>query len=341
MAESDTSYRFEEAESHCTIVLLPELNKAPWGDIDNIGTSVVERMNAKMDASRQKPGFIVDLSALNYMGSAMVALVVRLWKASKEKGAKMVVINNDPMVLEVLELAGLSQVWTIVGTREEALRALGVVDKPQNAASPASTAAPTGTSAPVAAAEPSNVKPWMAATVLLFIATGIGVYLLSADPMLVKDMRINLGLLFGGGLLALITATVTATLGTKGMRTAGITAVVGVFALLATGVFVHPHRTKIFEGRTGDLDPDARHQGGGKTTGGNGKRQPVVAPRPGKKSKLQHQGSQKVNSKTEPPAPVGVSAGTKTAGGKSGNTAKTSGSGSATAPPPPPLKKDN
>ena len=339
MAESDTSYRFEEAESYCTIVLLPELNKAPWGDIDNIGTSVVERMNARMDATRQKPGFIVDLSALNYMGSAMVALVVRLWKASKEKGAKMVVINSDPMVLEVLELAGLSQVWTIVGTREEALKALGVVEKPQPAASAASTSATPGATTPAAAAAPANVKPWMALTVILFVVTGVGVYLLSADPMPVKDMRVNLGLLFGGGLLALITSSVTAALGTGGMRTAGITAVVGVLALLATGVYVHPHRTQIFEGRTDDLEPDNRVQGGSKSTGGTGKRQPVVAPRPGQKSTPQ--GSQNVNSKTKLPSPIGVSAGAKTGDKKTAKTNKSSGTGSATAPPPPPLKKDN
>jgi hypothetical protein len=38
----------------------------------------------------------------------------------------MVVVNRDAMVLEVLTLAGLHKVWTIVETRERGLQELGV-----------------------------------------------------------------------------------------------------------------------------------------------------------------------------------------------------------------------
>lgn len=308
MAESDALYRFEEADDFCTVVLLPELNKAPWGDIDNIGTSVLERMNARLTAGRSKPGFIVDLSALNYMGSAMVALVVRLWKAAREKNARMVVVNDDPMVLEVLELAGLTQVWTIVQTRQDALKTLGVSEKkPEPAIAGGGTGARSFDSQP--AARPANVTPWLVLTLLLLIAAGVGLYLFAADPSPVDDVRISLGLLFGGALLGLITATATASLGTGLSRTFGMTCVPGMLALLVSGVYVHPHRDVLFKGRNAKANQKDRRDAGGppqkkkkkgdapavkKSKGpnavsgkpdgptSNGPNQPVVAPKPPK-----------------------------------------------------------
>jgi hypothetical protein len=60
------------------------------------------------------------------MGSAMVALIVRIWKAVNGRNGRMVVVNNNGIVQEVLRIAGLEKVWTIVPTREEAVRELGV-----------------------------------------------------------------------------------------------------------------------------------------------------------------------------------------------------------------------
>ena len=44
----------------------------------------------------------------------------------KEKKGKMVVVNKDEMVYEVLKLAGLHNVWVIVESREEGYSKLGV-----------------------------------------------------------------------------------------------------------------------------------------------------------------------------------------------------------------------
>lgn len=294
MAESETPYRFEEADTYCTIVLLPELNQAPWDQIDSMGTAIVERMNARMGASRQKPGFIVDLSALNYMGSAMVALVVRLWKASKEKGAKMAVVNSDPMVLEVLELAGLAQVWTIVDSREAAMKTLGVVEQKTTAAD--IPVAPGASEVQIHghAAPAPNVTTWIVLTILFLLATGAGVFVMSSDPMPIDDMRVTLGLLFGGGLLGLITSTVCASLGRSMKRTIGLCGILGAIALLATGVYVHPHRKALLQGRdvnANDANNDDKtnpkkspNEGDSKSSLAR-KNGPAVAPKPGKKTK--------------------------------------------------------
>lgn len=121
MPSSGTPYRFEKAGGYSVISLEPELNDAQWSEIEQIGSSLLDQLQ-----SVSPRAFIVDLSALNYMGSAMVALIVRLWKSARERDGRMVVVNKNPMVLEVLRLAGLSKVWEIETNREDAVKALGM-----------------------------------------------------------------------------------------------------------------------------------------------------------------------------------------------------------------------
>jgi anti-anti-sigma factor len=113
-------YRLELDNRRAIVSLLPELNEVPWADIERVGSEILSKIQ-----SLPSPNLLVDLCALNYMGSAQVALVVRMFKMVKEKNGKMIVANRDPMVLEVLSLAGLNKVWTIVDSRERALSMLG------------------------------------------------------------------------------------------------------------------------------------------------------------------------------------------------------------------------
>lgn len=241
------------------ISLLPELNKAPWGEIDALGTRLLERMKSRLEGNRRKAAFLVDLSELNYMGSAMVALVVRLWKATKEKKARMAVVNSDENVLEVLRLSGLEQVWTITDTREAGLKALGISPKPAapagndsaTSAGGEKTVGPAAVSAAAALPSPVSRKKvvlWSAVTVILLVASGTGLYLTTINPRLLEDPRIGQALLFGGGVFGLIAATATATLGRGLPRTLGTVCVLGFLALLAAGVYAHPQRDLLWGG---------------------------------------------------------------------------------------------
>ncbi|HEX6984249.1 MAG TPA: STAS domain-containing protein [Planctomycetaceae bacterium] len=119
---AETTCRFEELDRGVLAVTLrPELNEVPWTDIERIGSGIVERV-----AGRDRPRVVVDLTELNHMGSAMVALVVRIWKAVSEKNGRMIVVNRNDLVSEVLQISGLAGKWTIVPTREEALASFGV-----------------------------------------------------------------------------------------------------------------------------------------------------------------------------------------------------------------------
>jgi anti-anti-sigma factor len=103
------------------VTLLPELNDKQWADIERVGTEIVDRLS-----NAQSPRFIVDLTPLSYMGSAMVALIVRLYKTVNGRNGQMVVVNQHELVQEVLKLAGLTKLWTIVENRDKAFAALGV-----------------------------------------------------------------------------------------------------------------------------------------------------------------------------------------------------------------------
>ncbi len=120
MSSVETPYRFEAADGYSVLVLQPELNDSQWADFEKVGNDLLGRLRAT-----KSPAVMVDLTPLSYMGSAMVALIVRLWKTVKEQNGRMVVVNRHEMVFEVLRLAGLHNVWTIVETRESGLRQLG------------------------------------------------------------------------------------------------------------------------------------------------------------------------------------------------------------------------
>lgn len=120
MAANHPTFHFENSAGYSVVTLHPSLNDAQWASIEGIGTEIIGRLSGT-----PHPGLIVDLSSLNYMGSAMVALVVRLWKAVNERRGRMAVVNKHDMVLEVLRLAGLASVWTIVPDRPAAVEALG------------------------------------------------------------------------------------------------------------------------------------------------------------------------------------------------------------------------
>ena len=121
MTVGELTCRFETAKDCAIVTLLPALNGAPWSEIEQAGNNLLEQV-------RNSPVrvVIVDLTPLNYMGSALVALIVRVWKTVKEREGQFVVVSTDPMVFEVLKIAGLSSLWTVVETREAAFDAAGI-----------------------------------------------------------------------------------------------------------------------------------------------------------------------------------------------------------------------
>jgi anti-anti-sigma factor len=236
VTSSETPYHFDKLDGISVIALLPKLNDVPWADIESIGSTILEQMDAQ-----KKPLFLIDLDALTYMGSAMVALVVRLWKSVKTRNGRMAVVNNDEMVREVLIIAGLDEIWTIVDTRAKGLNALGVSTRKIRSKEMTSQSAK----------ESRKSERWGTGTALLTLLTvavaGIGLYLLLVPQQYIKDQRIVLVLVFGGSLLGLLTGIVTTAIEFGIKRRIGIFGVLGAMGIIAAGVFNTLNRNDLLE----------------------------------------------------------------------------------------------
>lgn len=97
-----------------------ELCKASLSEIRAAGEQVVSEL-----ANQKAPQCLVDLTALDYMGSAMVASIVRIWKGIEASQGRMVVAVSSLGVREVLRVTGLNRVWTIKNSYDSALHELG------------------------------------------------------------------------------------------------------------------------------------------------------------------------------------------------------------------------
>lgn len=210
-------YRLELENRRAIVALLPELNEVPWADIERVGSDIISKIQ-----SLPSPHLLVDLCGLNYMGSAQVALVVRMFKTIKEKNGKMVVANKDPMVLEVLSLAGLNKVWTIVDSRERALSMLG--------GGGGSRMSSSGTGGGMAGE--TNPLPGIAAIVAV-VAAAIFAVIHLANPALIPSRGDLFGIL-GGSAVAFLAALWAMNGGNKAL---GIGVLVASVALLLYGVF--------------------------------------------------------------------------------------------------------
>ena len=67
---------------------------------------------------------VIDLTNIDYFGSIMLYLMVRLWKWVSAKGGQLALCNVSKIGREILETAKFDSMWPIVETREEAIAAV-------------------------------------------------------------------------------------------------------------------------------------------------------------------------------------------------------------------------
>jgi anti-anti-sigma factor len=137
VSSTPTHYHIQSDAKSTTIQLEPDIGNAAWGDIEQVGTELLSSVNQKNSSA-----WLIDLSRLDYMGSALVALLVRIWKAVQSGGGKVVVVCGEGMPRDVINLAGLDKVWTISRTPEDGYRTLGVRAPTTAGAAAAATARP-------------------------------------------------------------------------------------------------------------------------------------------------------------------------------------------------------
>ncbi|MFG0335199.1 MAG: STAS domain-containing protein, partial [Maioricimonas sp. JB049] len=187
MSATTRRYDLDASGSHVILTLKQELNDVQWAQIEQVGTEVLQDLQ-----ERRSPSCLIDLSPMHYMGSAMVALIVRIWKAVNDQGGRVVVVVGDDMVLKVISLAGLDKVWTITRNRDDGLRQLG-------ARVTRSSSGETTLSA-----RPSAVL--VAISIIGMLVAGGGLAVLYGNY---ATEPIGQGLLFGGAIVGLLTGLVS------------------------------------------------------------------------------------------------------------------------------------
>ena len=210
---SDTAaYEFENGRGFTVVAFNPAIADAKWGDIEQVGNDLRERL-----ASAESPVFLVDLTRLQYMGSSVVALIVKLWKAVGERNGGIVIINSSSVIHEVLDIAGLTKLWTIVDTREEAERVI---------------------------TRPPFRPPSMIATYLLAVfgwvaaAGASGVIAAQQKNMLNLDITVVKAIALACAGLAAIAGITSSSRDTKGWRVLGILLVLVGGMLIGAGVLL-------------------------------------------------------------------------------------------------------
>lgn len=95
---------------------------SPDGDID-LSRSPSLRTSLKQ-VQAGKPGrLVVDLEHVDYMDSSGIATLVEALQHARRTGTQMVLCGMKERVRSIFEIARLDTVFTIVETREQALKA--------------------------------------------------------------------------------------------------------------------------------------------------------------------------------------------------------------------------
>jgi len=96
----------------------------------NLGELVFSEGGASASAILSRlsdPGvknLVLDFHRADYFGTTALGFFVRLWKRARERGGHMAVCNLSGRAREILHLTKMDGLWTVTGSRAEALRAV-------------------------------------------------------------------------------------------------------------------------------------------------------------------------------------------------------------------------
>jgi anti-sigma B factor antagonist len=93
------------------------------GDIDLAHSTEVRRVVLVELRENRTPKVILNLIEVNYIDSSGVASLVEGLKASRDVGARMILVGLSPIAYEVLQLSKLLKVFEIYDTEALALEA--------------------------------------------------------------------------------------------------------------------------------------------------------------------------------------------------------------------------
>ena len=89
-------------------------------EFDNINETMLRQLKGK--ASQP---WLLDLSGVEYLGSAMLGLIVNIRQQVKSGGGKLILCNMSSRLAEIFRTCSMERLFTIKKNRVESLAALG------------------------------------------------------------------------------------------------------------------------------------------------------------------------------------------------------------------------
>ena len=94
------------------------------GRLDIAGAEVVALPLATLAGGKQ--GLIIDMSGVSFLASIGIRHLVSAAKSQSRRGGRLVLLNPNSLVVEVLTSSGLTNLLPIVHSEAEAASAVGV-----------------------------------------------------------------------------------------------------------------------------------------------------------------------------------------------------------------------
>ena len=78
-----------------------------------------------------KSRIVVDLTETSFLDSTALGVLIGAVKRLRSREGALVIVNVDQNIAKTFEITGLDQIFTIVGTRDDAVAALDQASSPQ------------------------------------------------------------------------------------------------------------------------------------------------------------------------------------------------------------------
>ena len=113
---SDPLFLVEFHDGILTVVPLADFESFRWKEMEAASTAIFESIQRDPDAK-----VIVDMGRLRYCGSALLGVILRVWKSVSPRSGVLTFCNVNEEVGEILKHTRLDTLWKIYPTRADAL----------------------------------------------------------------------------------------------------------------------------------------------------------------------------------------------------------------------------
>jgi anti-anti-sigma factor len=113
-------YRVQPVQQSISVIELALPESIDVLEFDHLNQSMLDLLNDKA----HQP-WVLDLTAVTYMGSAMLGLIINIRQRIKTAGGRLVVCGLSGRLVEIFRTSSMERLFTITRNRNEAINVLG------------------------------------------------------------------------------------------------------------------------------------------------------------------------------------------------------------------------